>query len=670
MRTISRFALALSFAAVAVYAQVKETVTVSVVEVPVTVVDRAGEPIRGLTAANFKILDDGKERPVTAFDTIDFASVESLKATSPMNPAARRNFMLLFDTAFSSPKSIERGQAAAREFISKMLQKRDRIAVASIDADKGFHMMTAFTTDRALVNAAIANPSTFRGNDPLQIAGTSLVVEQSQAATGGKGSEAKEEFNDFARRSNRNEDQLSRQRIQRQINLLAGLSRTLQTISGQKNIVLLSEGFDPRLVEGRAAGISAEKVNDAAAVERGELWNVDSDNIYGSATAMSVMDKLSEMAKRSNVVLYAVDIKGLRGSMDTQEGHDLKSNEGLHLLANATGGAVFENTNSLAADFQKVIKHQEVSYVLAFNAPVSQPGKFHKLAVKLVDVPNGAHLSARSGYYEAGGENPAERSLSTAEIVVNDIPQSAIHVAELAAPFATSGPNAQVPVILEINGADLIAAAKNAATPTLEIFIYAFDEDGLVRDSLVDRKGVNVANVADKLKASGIKYYATLSLPEGRYAIKTLVRVAETDSKGFTRSDIVVPRAGEVALTQPLFVEEAGKWVMIKGASHDKTNAAYPFEVNGEPFVPSAAVSVKSGQPRKFVVFVQNVAPDDLTVDTNPKAKVVSQLKSAGGSKLVFELDGPAATASSLNVTVRKKGSPAEQTSSVPLLVQ
>jgi hypothetical protein len=287
--------------------------------------------------------------------------------------------------------------------------------------------------------------------------------------------------------------------------------------------------------------------------------------------------------------------------------------------------------------------------------------------VKLVNVPNGAHLSARSGYYEAGGENSAERTFSTAEIVLNDIPQSGIHLASLAAPFATSSPNAQVPVILEINGADIISAAKGD-TPTVEIFVYAFDDEGLVRDSLIERKGVNLANVREKLQSSGIKYYGTLSLPEGHYAIKTLVRVAESGVKGFTRSDITVPRAGEIGLSQPLFLEEPGKWVMIKGGSHDKTNAGYPFEINGQSFVPSAAVSMKAGQPRQFVVFVQNAAPDEMTFDTNPKAKVVSQLKSATGSKLLFELDAPAANASMLNVTVKKKGSATEQTSSVPLI--
>ena len=66
---------------------------------------------------------------------------------------------------------------------------------------------------------------------------------------------------------------------------------------------------------------------------------------------------------------------------------------------------------------------------------------------------------------------------------MNDIPQDGIRVAALAAPFPTDRQNAQVPVILEIAGRDLIAASRNDVATT-EIFIYAFDEDGLVRDQL------------------------------------------------------------------------------------------------------------------------------------------------------------------------------------------
>jgi len=669
--TITRLTLALSLVAAAVvYAQVKETVTVSVVEVPVKVVDRDGNPVRGLTAANFKILDEGKERAVSSFDVIDFASAESMKATSPLNPAARRNFMLLFDTSFSSPKSIERAQIAARDFVSKMVQKRDRVAVAAIDADKGFRLLTSFTTDRTLVNAAIANPASFQGNDPLQLASVGITEPSVGFSSGGEGRDAaaRAELAENLQRGQRNEDELQRQRISRQVNLLTGLNRSLRSIAGQKSIIFLSEGFDPRLVQGRGAGMNADKLNDSVATERGEIWKVDSDNIYGSASSMSVIDKMAEMAKRSDVILYAVDVKGLRGSMEAASGHEIKSNEGLHLLANATGGVVFQNSNALAADFEKVVKHEEVSYVLAFNAPTSAPGKFHKLNVKLVNVPNGARAVSRTGYYETGGENQTERTLSNAEIVLNDIPQDAVHVAALAAPFATSGPNAQVPVIVEINGNDLLAAAKNNVV-TADIFVYAFDEEGIVRDSMVKRIPIDTTKVAEKLKSAGVKYYITLALPEGKYAIRTLVRVAETDAKGFARTDLTVPHAGDVALSPPIFIDaDASKWMMLKGDSHDKTNAAYPFEVNGDVFVPGAA-RVKAGQPRKFVVFVGNATPDDLTVDTNPKATVISQLKSAGGSKLVFELAG-APSASTLNVTVKKKGSTAEQMSSVPLIVQ
>jgi len=671
MRLITRLAVVLSFVAVAVYAQVKETVTVSVVEVPVKVVDRDGNPIRGLKAENFKIVDEGKERAVTAFDTIDFASAESVKATSPLNPAARRNFMLLFDTSFSSPKSIERAQQAARDFVAKMVQKRDRVAVGTIDADKGFKLLTAFTTDRTLVNAAIGNPSSFRGTDPLQVAGDPLgeVKPATTGASGDRESTAREELNDMMKRVNKNEDEIQRQRIEKQVNLLAGLTKSLRAVTGQKSVLLLSEGFDPRLVQGRAAGMTNEKADENSAREHGELWNVNTDNIYGSASSMSIVDRLGDMARRSDVILYGVDIKGLRTNMDTQSGYQVKSNEGLHLLANATGGVVFQNTNDLSTDFEKVVKHQEVTYVLAFNAPTTTPGKFHKLNVKLVNVPSGARAVARTGYYEAGGENQTERTLSNAEIVLNDIPQSGVHVAAIAAPFATKSENAQVPVIIEVNGNDLLAGAKNNVITT-DVFVYAFDEDGLVRDSIVQRLPIDVTKVADKLKATGLKYYVTLSLPEGKYAIKSLVRIAENEAKGFARTDVVVPKAGDLAMSPPIFVDtDSGKWLMVKGSSHDKTNAAYPFEVNGEPFVPRAEAKLAAGQSRKFVVFVQNAAPDELTIDTNPKANMLTQLRGGTGSKLVYELAGQAG-ASTLNVTVKKKGTSAEQSTSVPLIVQ
>src|SRR2546428_6884482 len=180
----ARFAaVAVIFAASVVFGQLKESVTVSVVELPVTVVDRGGNPIKGLTRENFEIIDEGKKREISSLDSIDFSSVESMSLASPLNPAARRNFLLVFDLTFSSPNSIARAQQGARDFVTKMVEKRDRVGVATVDVDHGFRFLTAFTTDRNLVDAAIPNPATFHGNDPLQLAGI-LPIAQVASTTG------------------------------------------------------------------------------------------------------------------------------------------------------------------------------------------------------------------------------------------------------------------------------------------------------------------------------------------------------------------------------------------------------------------------------------------------------------------------------------------------------
>src|SRR4051794_7803100 len=173
-----RLIAAIAMCATSAFAQLKETVNVNVIEVPVTVVDSSGNPVRGLTAANFEVYDGGKKQAITSFDKIDFASTETATtAISPLNPAARRSFLLLFDFAFSSPKSLVRAQEAARNFVKTAVQPRDLVGVGTIDNDHGFRLQTAFTTDRELVESVIADPSGFHGNDPLQIANKTFVAD-------------------------------------------------------------------------------------------------------------------------------------------------------------------------------------------------------------------------------------------------------------------------------------------------------------------------------------------------------------------------------------------------------------------------------------------------------------------------------------------------------------
>jgi hypothetical protein len=60
MRPLVSITSILLLTAGAALGQVKETVNVHLVEVPVLVVDRQGNPIRGLSAANFELIDQGR----------------------------------------------------------------------------------------------------------------------------------------------------------------------------------------------------------------------------------------------------------------------------------------------------------------------------------------------------------------------------------------------------------------------------------------------------------------------------------------------------------------------------------------------------------------------------------------------------------------------------------
>jgi hypothetical protein len=150
------------------------------------------------------------------------------------------------------------------------------------------------------------------------------------------------------------------------------------------------------------------------------------------------------------------------------------------------------------------------------------------------------------------------------------------------------------------------------------------------------------------------------------------VRVAETDKKGFQRVDVTVPAADDVAVLQPMFFEEGAQWVMVKGASNDKTNSPYPFVFNGESFIPAARASLRKGEPRLFTLWVYNAHRDELTWEIAPEAKLVSESQPEGSdvTKLLFSLERVPAETHALDVTVRKKGSTDERRVSVPLREQ
>jgi hypothetical protein len=334
---------------------------------------------------------------------------------------------------------------------------------------------------------------------------------------------------------------------------------------------------------------------------------------------------------------------------------------------------VFENTNDLHSDFERMMHQQEVVYVLSFQAKPGKPGLLHELSVRTIDVP-GARVTNRVAYHESGGDTAPERALTNAEIVMNDIPQREIRVAAIAT--AVPGEkHSTVAFFLEINGHDLLGSATSAVSA--HVFVYAFDEHGIVRDRVDQPIAVDPARASRAVRENGIKYFTTLALPPGHYAIRALVALPDPKKRGFVRTDLVVPEPGDASVSPPLFFDKPGQWALLKGVQRD--DASYPFLLDGEPFAPSANPLLQPGAKTEFALFLYNATAEEMmiaaTVTDSAGAKrpaeptLARQIQGDRVTKLVFELNpaGMSPGPATLDLALHKKGSSDTLQASLPM---
>lgn len=674
-------------------ARVAESVAVTVVEIPVTVVDRAGNPVRGLTKENFELVDEGKKQRIEYFEEIDLARISASEEDQSFNPVARRNFMLLFDQENSTPGTIDRARDAALAFVKTEIGEHDLVSVATYNTGSGFRFLTSFTSDRELLAAAIetlGNPKFYQVRDPLLLSAASNAVRETGTGGAGERSEtariATEEIAELNRVNAQNNDDYNRGRVRSQLKNFGGFARVLDRIRGRKQVVLLSEGFDSRLIQGRESQGNSDNRRDAEAVISGESWTVDNDQRFGSITASTEVTTMAELFKRSDVVLHAIDIKGLRSDVDAKEGLKKTTSESLYLMTNPTGGQVFKNANDLKDNFKKILRSQEVVYVLGFTAkPGGTPGKFHNLKVKTQNIP-GARAYHRAGYYEPSSKISAlEQTLTSADILQSDIPQDDVALSILSVPFPVANDKPLVPVIVEIPGKKLLEGVSGNVL-NADLFIYAFDGGGAVKDFLHQRVSLDLSKVRAQVTAAGIKYYGSLRLDAGTHAIRVLVRVQESARNGFRRYNLTVPKFGEPVVLAPIVWDETtnSNWLMVKGRPRSAAEVDYPFQIAKESFVPAVSASLQSKGSYKVALFTYNVPREGLDIKASVRgadgsvapAKVallgVSPEGALNATKLMlsFEPVGLAPGRYSLDVTIRQKANQLNQTLAVPFEVK
>jgi VWFA-related protein len=683
---------ALVLAGIAQAQRFGESVQVSVVEVPVTVVDRAGNPVKDLKKEDFEIYDDGKRVPIDYFEVVDMVKATATpigEDTAPPPRIANRHFLLLFDIANSSPGTIGRASEAAAEFVRSQLSPRDLAAVATFTAENGLKMLTSFTNNRVLLADAIrtlGDPNYFKVADPLLISawvpkGSGPMSTGSES--GKAGAPLNDAMNEGARELNRMSETASdtekKNRLRIQISNFGSVARVLDKVPGQKQVVLLSEGFDARLVQGRENISESETRSETDAIMAGEVWNVDSEKRFGSTSSSRDISDMAQLFRRSDVVLHAIDIKGLRGSVDAGSagsGAARGSNESLFLLTSPTGGSVFKNANDLGENFGKMLHQQEVVYLLAFQAKsTGKPGRFHEIKVKT----KAGRASHRAGYYEEGGRiSDLERTLNLADILITDAPIRDVEIDLTPAALPGPGGKARVPVIVQVPGRRLLEGVPGN-TATANLYLYAFDAQSQVVDFLQQRISLDLAQAGESVRKHGVRYFGTLRLPPGKYAIKSVVRVEESSRLGFDRHDLEVPAFDSAVVSGPYLFSDPEDWVMLVGPTRGD-DYAYPFSAGESKYIPRSVAEVSPETEYKLALFLYRVPLENLEVKpelvdpsgsvTQADVKLLGRTAAdeRGGVKLLFSYK-PAALAAgehTLRFRVKPKDG-AESVVSIPV---
>lgn len=625
----------------------EEVTDVVEVQVPVNVYDRQGEPVRGLTAADFRVLDRGDEQEIVGFEVVDLDVLEptshsrtAIESTVPA--AARRHFLLLFDMSFSSPGSLIKARKAARELVLDELHPTDLVAVVTFSLETGPQLVVTFTPDRAQVARAIDTlglPHLIGKHgqvDPLRfVIVPPTDAESSMRASIGTegGSSAKlfertteaameEYLTVMGKQFDRMEKSFARGRISNWSTAMEGMAKAMRSVEGRKHVVYFSEGFDGRLLLGRGADPSDPNLeSDQTHLQFGRYWMVDTDDIYGNTPLQSEVATMLSEFRKADCVIQAVDISGLNADFGSSRRAAQVGQDALFYVANETGGELFEDANNLGSHLRGVLQRSAVTYLLTIRPrDLKLDGEYHRLRVD-TDLPRGTRVAHREGYFAPrpfGDLHPLEKSLLAADAIAAAVPDDAIRLDVLAAPFRATPEAAYVPVIIEVDGTDLLQN-HSGDTMSAEIYAYVSNAKGEMRDFFTQLITLDLTEGREAMLANGLKYYGHLDLAPGDYLVRVLVRNGDTGRTGVQSVSLSVPTYSEDEpdLLPPLFLEPPGRWLLVREQrdSQYQQSVVYPFTVDGEPFIPSARPMLKAEEVADVVLVAYNLSDKDLSLN-------------------------------------------------------
>ena len=350
---------------------------ISLVSVPVFVVDKEGRAMRGLAAEDFELVEDGKPARLVSFQYIDTTEADEAGAFQ-LSPAARRHFLLLFDMSFTDPGGLHRAREAASDFARRRLAPSDLAAVATFDVNRGVRLVANFTEDRALVLHAISTlgvSGLAHINDPLSLS-ADIVSPDIQANAAGRFGETSGAVTDqvsaaILRMMRAADEDMYRRQVMMLVGSLEELAKALRGVEGRKQVLYFSAGFNSEAI----AGFSPADARSAAiAITEGRLQDVDHASRYGDTTLRGTLNAMVRQLSSADCVVHSIDVTGLgtdraltRSGVNEDLARETNGRESLNFLASETGGRFFKDSNDLNAALGEILDMTSRYYILGYQ---------------------------------------------------------------------------------------------------------------------------------------------------------------------------------------------------------------------------------------------------------------------------------------------------------------
>ncbi len=607
-------------------------VEVILIEIPVYVVDKNGNPFLDLKREDFVLYEDGKKQDISHFALIQNDSPEVI-SLARQYPAARRQFFLLFDLSFSSPKGILRAREAGLKFVKENILPNDLVAVATSSVLQGVQILTNFINDKAQLENAIESlglvPTSQIAKGPIGFMFPTFAtsLSQPQALDSERGAEKQgileDQLSTIAKKIENARWQDYKGYVQDYVGAFKTLGQALNIINGRKHVVLFSEGFDMKVLTGKTLKELSEET-EAFALDAKAIATADKDR-FGDPSIRVSLEKALQQISASDCIVHTIDVGGLRapGGIEDNQERDIylsrrRGQDTLHLLAADTGGKAYRNMNELDQPLEDLLKLTNSYYLLGYSPTNTRnEGKYRNLKIKVLK--SGLQVSHRKGYYE---EKPYkeytnfEKRLQLAEMIIKDIPRDEIRVESFISAFEGTKDICRAAVFLQFPGDQFLQKEKKKVQ--LEIYGYALDNAGRFRDFFYNPLNVDVKKTSDELRSHGIKYFDLLLVPPGEYKIKCIVRDSETGEIGIVIKDLSLPDYGDQKLkvSSPIFIDKDPQWLSIPGYDPSDPPSRklgeglpieYPFSVGGERFIPGVIPTYTANSQGQFLLRVHNL---------------------------------------------------------------